>query len=289
MKRILALALLVSLLLCACGEKPVAPTQPETQPAQTQTTAATEATTEAPTQAPTQAPTEPSVEETTAPAKVEKVTVYLLEKSFLCDSGSTEYSYDENGNIISCKIYTMENDLMYTTYFEEPDANGMAGVRRDAWGDGADQCRTLVWEADGKLKEEQFDTAFSGYQYEYDESGHITEKREYYEGILVSVVYYTYTDGVLSAVHNEDPQGVKQYDCRVENGKILEKTHYTSEGTVDFSYSYEYDKKGRLVASTFTSEGATEPSETFQYRKMQVDPARVPYLMSQQNYLLSIT
>lgn len=265
MKKLFAYALIFVMLLtlAACGND-----TPESQPTQPQTTAAT---TEA---------TEPTVPQTTAAP--ETVTVYLLEESVLYDSGKTEYYYDTDYNVVSARVYTIEDETMFVRNYEEQDANGMPCVVRIAWPDGDSQIRNLTYFEDGKLKEEQeADSNFTGFQYGYDEKGDLAEKREYYEGLLETVTYYKYHDGKLVAVFSEDAEGNRTASGTVKNGRI------TEIACPDYRNTYEYDENGNLVKMSVIMDGETASGEVFSYRAVEVDADRAAYLMEQQRYLIS--
>lgn len=286
MKRLLAFTLFLSLLLCGCTPSAPAPTEQTAETAQTHvTTEATEITTETtiePTTEPTAAPTTEPIQ-----PKPEKVKVYLLEKSVIYDSGFTSYHYDESCNIDSYKVYTIENDLMHTVYFENRDAHGMAAQQRTEWAsDGGSSIRLLTY-ADGRLKEEQEpgDT-FTGFQYKYDQMGNLTEKLEYYEGSVYATVRYVYNGSALSSAYCEDQEGKRVYDCRVENNLIVEKAYNDSDG---YSIHYEYDDNGNLTQESVVFQGEHTPGVLYYYTEIEVDAQRVPYLLEQQKYLLAIT
>lgn len=287
MKRLVALILLLCLLLCGCQGG---------NPATTESTVESDQT---PSQVTSEVPIVDSSEETTesttesTPVQPEKVAVYLLEKAVVFDSGYTEYYYDNNYNIDRSKTYDIENKLMTTVSFVEKDKNGMACM---LWGEGPGPydgdviLRTYL--DNGNLKEEQInsnETPYTGYQYEYDQNVNMLEKREYYDGILQSTVYYEYNGSKLSRVYCEAPKGGRIYDCRVENGVIIEKVCYSSDGSSSHSYRYEYDANGNLIKETFLIDGEVLPGTTYQYKTVEVDADRAHYLKKQQQYLLSIT
>lgn len=275
MKRILIAFVVVSLLFCGCSLFAPGP-QEQTQ---------------APTEPPATSATEPAIEETTAPATEpatepaepqEKVTVYLVERTDYYDSGYVAYSYDENYNIVSYDVYTIEKDLMYSTVFTEHNAYGMPckfTQHEENW--------TLAWFEDGKIKEAQEGSGFSGYQYEYDLKGDMIEKRGYYEGILQDTVYYEYNGEALSRVYCVDATGEEIYECKIENGIIVEKAF--SETAGDIVYYYEYDANGYLIEENFLLEGERIPVQAHTYKAVDVDAERARYLLEQQKYLLSIT
>lgn len=284
MKRILAMALVSCLLLCGCccqtAQIPDAPVTTEDVTMHTAAVVATEPVTEMPTEAPTEAPTEPPQQELAG--------VYLLDEVHMVDNGPTKYTYDSEHNLVSYKSYTIENNLRYTAYFEQRDVNGMAGQLREVWGDNYEQNRILVWDENGMLYEEQYEPGFSGYQYDYDEDGRLIAKREYYEGLLVSTVYYSYTNDYLTDVYCEDVEGAILFDCLVENGRIIEKRYYDEDGDYDYSYTYKYDANGLLTATYLVEDGESMLCETYTYRGVAVEYSRVKYLESQQKYLLAI-
>lgn len=271
MKRFIVFAVLLSLLLCGCTQLLTPPTEPATQPT---TEPAAEST---PTTEPTTEPTQPVAE---------RVTVYLLKKTAYFDSGYVEYTYDEDHNIDAYKVFTIENAPMYDVYFEGKDANGMAGLVRTQWADGmGGDTRKLVYSADGKLQEEQMTgSTFSGFQFAYDQQGNRTEKREYYEGVLESAVYYEYDGRQLTEVFCQDKEGNKIFQCKVENGRIVEQNCYDSES--EYGYRYEYDENGNLIKTTYYQDGVTFPGDQYFYEAVEVDAARAPYLLEQQKYLI---
>lgn len=274
MKRLLPVVLVLCLLFCGCRLGTPEPTQPATEP----------------TQAPTQAATESSTEPTTEPtqAQSEKVTVYLVERSSYLDSGHIEYHYDEDYNIDYYEFFTMENDLLFTCYFEQKDGNGMGCKFRTLWPGGMDsEDWTLTWFQDGKIKEAQLDGGYTGYQYEYDLKGDVIEKRAYYEGMLEYTVFYEYNGSELCRVYCEGSEGNHHYDCRVENGLIIEKAFADPE--IDYSHFYEYDENGNWIMESVLYDGELTPSQVHTYKAVEVDADRAHYLLAQQNYLLSIT
>ena len=108
-------------------------------------------------------------------------------------------------------------------------------------------------------------------------------------GILSSrdTVYYEYNGDELCRVYSEDPEGNHTYDCRVENGIIVEKSFSQEAG--GYTYFYEYDENGNLIKETALLDGELIPIQTHTYRAVEVDADRAMYLLEQQKYLLSIT
>lgn len=268
MKRIIAIVLLVCLLFCGCDIPINTPTDPAGKPIKKPASSMTD---------PTQTPAE-----SVAP---DKVTVYLLDKTVLYDSGYTQYHYDENYNIIQYEVFTIEDDLMYTGYYENKDANGMPGKHRTDWDSGSSEVWNLTWSEDGKLMEEQYDGAYTGYQFEYDQAGKLVEKREYYQGELFATVWYEYDGEVLQRIHCTDTEGKQCYVCLAENGHIVEKIYY--EWYPGTAYEYKYDNYGNLDQSILHDGEYTSPSEVYSYKAVEVDSDRAEYLLAQQRYLLS--
>lgn len=276
MKRLIALTLLVCLLLISgCGK----PATDNTESTGGQTTGSvteqtTEATTEETTEAPTICPT--------------KATLYLLEKAAFYDSGYVVYHYDENYNIMSYDCYSIENELLFTGYFEQPDTNGMPGEVRLQWKSGDTYSNILKFHQDGKLESVmEKNSNYSGVQYEYNEKGDRSEIREYYEGILQSTVIYQYENGLLKSIHCEDPEGNLIYDTRLENGVIAEKIY--DEGEDAYRYSFKYDELGYLTERYFELDGELLPEAEYSYREVEVEYDRLWYLLEQQKYLFDHT
>lgn len=231
---------------------------------------------------------DPTTESATEPAQPEKVTVYLVESTVYPDTGSVEYIYDADFNILSYQVLTLDKDVMYSAVFDERDANGMPRSFKTQWPENyGNEEWTLSWFQDGKIQEAQMNGNFTGYQYAYDEKGDVTEKRGYYQGILENVTRYEYDGEELIRVYNEDAQGEHIFDCRVEHGIIIEKSFSQSAG--GYAYFYEYDAKGNLVKETAIVEGETVLIQAHTYKAVEVEPERVPFLLAQQKYLLDIT
>ncbi len=284
MKRILLIVIAICVLFSGCRLS-FSLTEPTDPPAAAPTSKVTEATTEAATEPATTPSTELTTEATEP--KQETVTIYLLEKTHYYDSGYVEYTYDENYNLVSYQVYTLEKTLMYTTIFEAPDANGMPCTSQTQWPDGSKDDWVLEWFQDGKIKESTLVDSFTGWQYEYDNAGNRTEKRAYYDGELESATYYVYDGSALSQVYTENGQGDRIYDCRLENGIITEKKYSQADG--GYIYYYEYDENGNLVNETALCEGEMIPIQSHTYKAVEVAADRAAYLLAQQDYILDIS
>ncbi len=264
MKQVIVFLLLVCTLFCGCGKETNEPAKQETNK-----------------------PTEPENESSQIPEEPvvpEKVVVYLLDKSVICDSGYTQYYYDENHNIDKYEVFTIENELMYTSYFEDKNANGMASMYREEWSSAHGNHENLTWFEDGKLKEKKSGDESARSQFEYDQAGKLVEKREYYGDELYCTVHYEYEADVLQRVYCMNAEDRLYYECRVEDGRIVDKVFYE---VYSESYVYEYDTSGNLEQRNIYYEGDTSPSESFTYKAVEVDVDRAVYLLEQQKYLLS--
>ncbi|MBP3414604.1 MAG: hypothetical protein J6L81_05355 [Clostridia bacterium] len=287
MKRIFVALFALCLLLCSCQTAEPAPTNPtlESNQASTQTTTETSADTT------TEKPAETTAKETTKPTQTQtnNVTVYLLEKAVFCDNGYSDYFYDGAYNIDTREDYDIENKYRGKVSFVEKDKNGMACM---IWEETVtEDVHNLTYFADGKLKEEMLnvnESNYTGWQYEYDQKGDVIEKREYYEGILQSTVVYEYNGETLSRVYCEDPKGNHLYDCRIENGVIVEKVIHSTDSVAGCSYRYEYDSNGNLITE-YMFDGELFPMTSYSYKAVKVDAERAEYLKKQQAYLVSIT
>jgi len=112
---------------------------------------------------------------------------------------------------------------------------------------------------------------------------------DYSDGILQSTAYYVYRGDELWQLWCEDPYGNHLYDCRVEDGVILETVYYTSDGGYSHSYMYEYDANGNLVCENFMSaEEGSFTQKVHHYKAVEVDAARAQYLLRQQEQLATI-
>ncbi len=280
MRRILPFILLVCLFLVGCQDSAHNNTSSPFQNTDS-TTTASENTTGVTTPATT----------TTGDASAEEsatVAVYLLDEVSLSDSGYTRYYYAENGNIDYYEVMTIENDLRFSCHFEEPDANGMPCKVRLQWDEETGSSTTIRYHADGKIQEEQEDGSnYTGYQYSYNSAGDLSEKREYYDGMLQSMVRCEYEDDVLSGVFCENADGDAVYECVVKNGRIAERINYEYEDYHTRAV-FEYDAQGNLTKITYLADGEPEAVELYSYKLIETDANRAQYLRQQQAYLLSI-
>lgn len=276
MKRLLIPVLVICLLLSGCcftlpwlDEPVLTPTPIQTDPSVTDTSE------------PPVEETDPHVNDTEAPQPEEKVTVYLVERTDYFDSGYVQYNYDNNFNILSYDVFSIENEPMFTSIFEEHNISGMPCKLtqfEEHW--------ILSWFEDGKIREAQLEGTFTGYQYEYDFIGNLIQKRSYYEGILEETVCFEYNGDELLRMYCEDMDGNHIYDCRVENGLIIEKAYSQDFG--GYSSFYVYDENGNLINETGLYEGESIPVQNHTYKAVEVDASRAQYLMEQQKYLISV-
>jgi len=297
MKKLLACLLTLTLLLTAVSCAAASPetkgdekteTAEETLTAKTEEPKKTEEAKKTEEPKKTEEEEKKETEEKPEPPKEEKVTVYLLKKMVLFDSGETVYSYDKDYNLDRATVYNLEKEKTYEVLYEEKDGNGMACRIRTVWSDpsfGDTLLRTYF--ADGKVKEETYEGSnFTGSQYDYDAKGDLVTKRSYYDGILESEEHYEYSGETLTALYGLDPQGNKLFECRVEKGLILEKKDYENPNN-SFSTLYEYDGEGNLIRSTAVMDGEQIPGEEFHYEKVELDPERAALLQMQQDLLLA--
>lgn len=285
MKRILAAVLALCLLLCGCdllkpeetGSGGLSLKGAADKFGANATDAAPDATTDVATE-PAPKPTQP---------KPDKVTVYLLAESAMMDVGHSEFIYDENHNISKCVSYDLDSQTLYSIDFVEKDANGMAKMLWETWNDGSGNVMVVTYGSDGRWQEGKYDEgSFTGTQCSYDDNGRLTEMREYADGVLQSTEYREYKDGVLFRLWCETPQGDHLYDCRVENGVILEKAVNGPYGA--YSYFYAHDDQGNLIEEVFSEAGESFVRETHKYKAVEVSYERAQYLLKQQEQLRNI-
>ena len=279
MKQVLCTLLVLCLLLCGC--QAAAPAETGDSPFRGAVDKLSGITTQ--TEPP---PTQTTTAPTTQPLS-ETVTVYLIEKTETYDDGPTFYYYDDHYNILRRELYTMENQLRYIEYFEDPDENGMPRQDHIYWPDGSDTVTTLSYFQDGKLKEAaEAGSLFCGVRYFYDLKGDLCRMERYYDDELQTTVHLEYDGETLINVFCEDTLGETIYSCRVENSHVVEKTHPSPGMT--YILGYTYDENGNLASSTFTMESETQPDTIYYYRAVEVPFERAGCIRSQQSYLLSI-
>lgn len=276
MKRILAILLLSCLLLstgCCC----IVGGQEETVPGPDNTD---------PVDAPEQVESVPATKPTAEP-EPEMVTVYLVDEIAMADNGSLFFEYDEEGNLKSEKMYSIEGNHLYTKHYEDPDENGMPRKIRTEWIEYDTYCTTLSYFADGKIEYEMSDEdEYTGYQYSYDLKGDLVEKREYYEGILESIVICEYDGEELTAVYCEDADGTPVYEATLSNGRIVEK--FFLDPDYPSAYMYAYDENGNLHTEEYVADGMRMVVSMYSYKTIEVDYDRAQYLLKQQDYILSL-
>lgn len=285
MKKVFALllAVVLCLLLCGCQSGAEAddkdeggsgkswvtlPAGLQTEPAETEPAETEPAETEP-------APTEPSEDE--------MVTVYLLESAQIFDSGRMEYIYDDNDNILSINIYTIEDDLRYTVYFDECDLEGLPGGYHIQWPEGGGDQYKLTYTDGARITDIQYVGGnFTGTQFAYDNQGRLIEERSYYEGVLENGTYYQYAkddNGRLVNAYGEDAGGNLIFECLVEDGRITEYKYIAEES---YSRLCEYDENGNLASDAYIYDGETTPGTFYKYRAVTVDARRAMYLVCQQ-------
>ena len=213
------------------------------------------------------------------------VTVYLLKKANMFDSGYVQYGYDDYGNLDYYSMYNMDRELISSSFFDDKNDNGMACKIRTEYISGDIENIILEYNEDGRIKEKKYTYAeYCGFQYEYDDKGNLTEIREYYDGILENMICYEYDNKTLKSVHCEDANGETVFDCVIENGRIIKEIHDSDSD--EYSFNYKYDQNGNLIESTFEMDGEVTPSYTYEYETIEVDSESAMYIMQQQYFIL---
>ena len=260
MKRLIAILLSIALLVmvAGCAGGNTEPTLKETTPMKSDTTDAT------------------------GPAKV---TVYLLDKVATDYGDYTVYSYDENYNVDCCESLDESGTIFCTTYFEEKDANGMAGVLREVWDSQDTYIGTLTWSQDGKLLKKNEDVELV---FEYNETGKLVEVKEYYDGGFSATFYYEYEGDVLQRLYCMNAEEYMTFECEAENGLIVNKTCYY-DGGKGCCHDFRYDENGNMVEQREYWEDDPNGTSTisYSYKAVEVAADRAPYILAQQKYLVS--
>ena len=226
-----------------------------------------------------------SSESNSSDAEDTTVTVYLLKKANIFDTGYIEYGYDDYGNLDYYSVYNMDSELISSSFFDDKNANGMSCKVRTEYMSGDIEQIILEYFEDGKIKEQKYTYAdYCGFQYEYDNKGDLIEIREYYDGLLEEMVRYEYDGETLKSVYCENANGDLIYDCKIENGRIVKEIH--NDSSEEYCFNYKYDENGNLIESTFEMSGEITPSYTYEYETIKVDSERAMYLYYQQNYIL---
>ena len=104
---------------------------------------------------------------------------------------------------------------------------------------------------------------------------------------MESVVYYEYDGNLLTAAYCEDSEGNRIFECRIENGFVVERVLFDHD--VKSGYLYEYDENNNLSQLSFYYDGDSIPGDHYFYIAVEVDAERAHYIREQQKYLIPIT
>ena len=204
----------------------------------------------------------------------------------------TQYTYDENGNLIHQKNYT-DGELLSEFLY---DAKGNLVEANSYYGGEYDLRTVYTYRADGKLQRSETERGgalYSGWEYFYDENGRpirqerfimsdgvrkeLTNTYTYDEngrcirydmgGFQGEHMHETYTydamGNMLSSVYTGyDGSTVGYRWCYDGDGRMLSWTSETRMGTT--TYTWDYDAQGNVIALTQDAAG-TQMKYTFQY------------------------
>lgn len=274
MKRLLAIALVLSLLLIGCN-KPGS--------GETQSTLSTEP------QVATQPITEP-VTEPSLPSSDNSISVYLLERVEYLHEDSVAftctYTYDNCGNVLTAIQQTAEGEIQCTTYYEEQDEKGMPHKIREVWDVGNATPRILTYLEDGKIESELYEGQNnSGWWYDYDEQGNLSQMRLYFENSPDITVYCEYENGILSKLYCKSIHDDPVYEAELKDGRILKKTYYDN---ITYSYLYEYDENGNLASKRYENAETQRAVARYIYTEVQISSELAPFALAQQQFLLGM-
>lgn len=191
------------------------------------------------------------------PVKIVTTVFYpVLEESYFGDGVKDEYyvlTYDDNGVfLLKEELFRADDLLQESVVYEYTGSESSFGRIYDAAGVllsyGLD-----TMDADGNiLTKEKFDSKDvlqSRSEYEY-KNGMKSVWRVYGASLnLLSTTNYLYTGNILTRIDSLSPGGrIEEYfELNYDNsGMLLENIHYSAEGEVEGSSSFEY-KDGYLV------------------------------------------
>ena len=228
-------------------------------------------------------PTKPNTADATESAKV---TVYLLDKVTTDYGDYTVYFYDENYNVDRCESLNESGSVFCTTYFEEKDENGMAGVLREVWDSQDTYIGALTWSRDAKLLKKNKDVELI---FEYDEAGKLVEVTEYYDGAFSATFCFEYKDDVLQRLYCMSAEEYVTFECEAKNGLIVKKNCYYYDGSKACCHDFSYDENGNLVEQReYWEENPNDTTTTsYSYKTVEVAADQALYILAQQKYLVS--
>lgn len=258
MKRIFALILALSLLLCGCGkEDPI-----QTGPAPQETPAST-------------AETENSGEGEGILDPTTEIR-YLLVKTIVTNDqgqelGSTEYSYDDTGFCTQERKYSNIGSDAYNRV-NSPDVLGRIGSSLFTELDGSQYTVTYAYDDFDRCLREDFlyeDGMEKSIEYTYNEYGNYLTLRETIDGQLVADYAFSYTyDGQGRLMSTDEYlfgellyHVALRYDAEgrevgsvisLVNGEIQSRTESQWDGLTETRYFYSGEDASAYMVSVFT-------------------------------------
>ncbi len=193
------------------------------------------------------------------------------------------YKFDEQGNIVSDKVYYLEGEV--EEYYYNKDGTLQTVTYYTSYGTWDDF--TYIYNKKGQAVQCIFETDSGSktiIDYTYDNAGNLIcqetsyEKRSYtYDdmGNLLSEIRQDKKTGEITLSHtytydNEGRLLIKQTGSRKytytydKNGNMLTSTSYYNSGEMDYQTSYFYNEKGQRVKTETSYSNGSTASTTYE-------------------------
>lgn len=190
-----------------------------------------------------------------------------------------DYTYDEDGNMISCLTYS--SGALYAETIYGTDAEGYQYTAKETTYelDGYtylaeyDQHGNATrMEARNELNELVYEEAS---EHEYDEDGELLRSKVFIDGELSQELTYAFSlengrdvewNFPISYVYHYPDEGTKQEDLFDLNGNMISSTMTDVDGNIltQTTYEYEMDEHGNIVAEHVNVDGFHQCERLYQ-------------------------
>ena len=186
----------------------------------------------------------------------------------------TEYTYDENGNILAEASYT-DGVLTYESEYtlDEDDYpqlsksvfyfdDGSKSI--DQYNANGDMILNVEYDAEGNIVYQ------TDYEYKYDDNGQTIFYKAYRDGKVVEDFEYQYgEDGLTYAskmtfINDDGSTTVQEYNSDLTP---IKETYFDAEGNITHQvlYSYEYNENGDMLSESCTANGELQYENKMNY------------------------